>query len=427
MRYKASVYNVIDSNESGLFVWNTYSGALLRLQQDGFDYLMSFPHDNDDSSFFHILEKHGVIVPEKLDELGRVIFNEKNALFSLNNEKISMVIALGMSCNYKCTYCFQSSANHSESMSDETALNIAEFICKRLSKSPNTKKLNIRWFGGEPLLYMHQIKLISDSVISYAQSHNIEFTAGIITNGLFLTKRNVDFLNSLHVTTAQVTVDGTEQIYCESKGASPKDFKLVISNIVQNSALLKISIRLNIPGNNAKEAIRTTDFILKRNGLLGKVGIYFAFVRDFSNHDARIAYTEYVDQYMIWLDYVVKKYGFSMVDGIYPRRKTTSCGYIRSSNFCIDYHGQLFKCEHCFGIENSVIGDIWTGDYYNTEEMCYLHSVEDHKECLNCNFLPICMGGCAHDRVCGQTGQDCNAFKRMYLKLKLVQGQQALI
>ena len=52
MRYKASAYNVIDFNEAGLFVWNTYSGALLRLQQDGFDYLSSFPRENDNSTFF---------------------------------------------------------------------------------------------------------------------------------------------------------------------------------------------------------------------------------------------------------------------------------------------------------------------------------------------------------------------------------------
>ena len=150
-------------------------------------------------------------------------------------------------------------------------------------------------------------------------------------------------------------------------------------------------------------------------------------MRDFSNNDARPAYKDYVDQYMIWLDHIIKEYGFSVVDGIYPKRKTTSCGYIRSNNYCIDYQGQLFKCEHCFGIENSVTGDIWIGDYYNTEERDYCHSIEDRKECLACGFLPICMGGCAHDRVCGQIGQDCDAFKRMHLKLKLTQGQSSLI
>jgi len=424
MKYKISAFNVFDSDELGLYVWNTYSGALLRLQKDGFDYMKSFPRESENSTFFQILKKQGIVVPEKIDELGRIIFNEKKALFSSNGDKMSIVIALGMACNYKCAYCFQASANHLESMSEETALSIVEFICKRLSNNPNTKKLNIRWFGGEPLLYIHQIKVISDGVLSYVQSHNIEFTSSIITNGRFLTKENVKFLNTLHVTTAQVTIDGTEQIYCESKGASPEDFKLVILNIAQNCDSLKISVRLNIPDNNAKEAIRVTDFLLRESNLLGKIGVYFAFVRDFSESDARMEYAKYVDQYMIWLNHIIKEYGFSVVDGIYPKRKTTSCGYIRSNNICIDYQGQLFKCEHCFGIENSVVGDIWTGDYYNTKEMDYWHSIEEREECLACNFLPICMGSCAHDRVCGQIGQDCNAFKRMQLKLKLIQGKQ---
>jgi len=190
MRYKASAYNVIDFNEAGLFVWNTYSGALLRLQQDGFDYLSSFPRENDNSTFFLILKKQGIIVPEKLDEVGRVIFNEKKALYSPTSEKMSIVIALGMACNYKCTYCFQSSANHAKFMSNDVALSIAEFICERLSNSPGTKGLNIRWFGGEPLLYLNQIKIISDIVLSHIESlpYDIEFTAGIITNGRFLTR-----------------------------------------------------------------------------------------------------------------------------------------------------------------------------------------------------------------------------------------------
>lgn len=421
-KYVSSKFNILYTKDNDTYVWNTYSGSLLKLSEKGYNYLTSFPREKEDSEYFRILEQEGIVLNENIDEIGKIIYDERKALFSANGKKLSVVIALGMACNYRCTYCFQGSTDYKSLISSVSIEKIAEYICDILSQSSEVKELNIRWFGGEPLLYLKNLILISGIILKYTEKNKIKYTSGIITNGRYLTKENVEILKKYNVISAQVTIDGMEKTYCKSKNATPEDFKCVIDNIENSKDILRISIRLNIPHNASEEAIRITDYLLKEKKLLGKVGVYFAFVRDFDKDDEQESYANYVEEYMKWLKHVIENYGFRLVDGVFPKRKITSCGYIRSNNLCIDYNGKLYKCEHCFGNPDMIIGDIFQGDYYNSTEFKYWTTIDKRKKCLDCTYLPICMGGCANDFVSKQLGQDCESYKKMQLVLKLIQG-----
>ncbi len=425
MEYKLSEYNIFCDASDQKYVWNTFSGALLKLDRKGHKYLNTFSGIDDGSNEFSMLRTNGFIVNKNIDEFGRICFEEKQAMFTKRSNSFSVVIALGMGCNYKCTYCFQSEHDRTYHMSSDTAKDVAEYICLQLKNNPCAKKVNIRWFGGEPLLYLNAIELISNIVIEYANTNNLIYTAGIITNGRLLTEETAKRLHILHITKAQITIDGMPALYCKSKGASEEDFHQTINNICRAAENMKLSIRLNIPGNNARAAIAVTDYLLTEKELKGKISIYFAFLREYSSVDGieKKAYIEYVKNYY-WLDYVTEHFGPDVINGLYPKRKVTSCGYIRTYNACIGPEGELYKCEHCFGNLSMIAGDIWHGWFHNSVESLYCSTIDIriNGECKKCKYLPVCMGGCANDFVLHSLGQDCETFKRLQLKLKLMEG-----
>ena len=421
-RYKLSQYNVFHQDGDVQYMWNTFSEALLKLDKDAQKYLQNFSGTDDSSVEFNTLKSNGFIVIENLDEFGRICTLEKRAMFT-HPSKLSFVIAPGMRCNYNCSYCFESSSDLNGAMTKETAVAVADYVCKQLID--NVKDLHISWFGGEPLLYLSSIESISNPIIEYSLQNGIEFAASIITNGRFLDAETLTRLQELHVQRAQITVDGTHDAYCSSKGASADDFHHVIENICHAADKIKVTVRLNVPNNDVNEAIAITDYLLSKHNLRDKIGIYFAFVRDYSlsKSKTRQSFINYVYNNSQWIDYFLEHYGIPQNRSHISKRVATSCGLIRASNFCVGPYGELYKCEHCFGDNSMVVGDIWQGQFYNNTEHAFCATLDtSNAECSRCKFIPICMGGCAYNRVLGLVGFDCDAFKQMQFKLKLMEG-----
>lgn len=424
--YKLSKYNLILEYSDNKYLWNTLSGALIELGKSGVDYIEHFQGKNDNTNEFSLLKNQGAIVNENLDETGLILSYEKEGLYSTKEETMYVVISLGLGCNYNCTYCFQNEHNHKKFMNKETAIDVAEYVCKQIESRSNLQKISLKWFGGEPLLYMKQMEIISNKIIECARKRNIEYIAGIITNGRYLTKNIAEKLKILKVIKAQITIDGLWGDYCSSKNATENDFLEVIDNLKVTSSILNITVRLNIKNNRAKEAIKVTDFLLKDCKLNGKIKIYFAFIKQFgiSKEEGEKNYTSYVDNYIKWLKYTIFNYGYIIAKGTYPLKKLTSCGYIRSGSLCINYDGQLFKCESCFDRPDKVIGDVWNGRYYNMIERNYQTSVSERNrgKCLECSLLPVCMGGCVNDEINNDHEMECEAHKKMLFTLKLAEG-----
>jgi len=423
-KYKLSRYNVSCQKGDVEYIWNTYSDALIELDERSQKYIHTFVGNDDGSDDFNLLKKHGFIVYEQIDEIGRICLQEKQELFTKNPRALTIIIVPGMQCNYSCDYCFEANSDKSGVMTSETALDVATYICQKLSSNPNIQELRIMWFGGEPLLYVNIMETISRKVIAYTQMNNIIYRARITTNGRFLTQDTLTLLKELSIEWAQITVDGTSSSYCKSKGASPEDYKCVIENICNAAGKIGISIRLNIFDSDANEAIAITDYLLKECNLLGKIHIYFTQVCDYLSPQeiSRHAYVTYANNYLIWLEHIITHYGTKSVKILTPKQKNTSCGLIRASNTCIGPSGELYRCEHCFGDVSMISGSIYTGRYFNKADLSYYSTINMQSKCSKCEYVPICMGACANDCLRGFVRIDCETYKHIQFELKLMEG-----
>ena len=112
------------------------------------------------------------------------------------------------------------------------------------------------------------------------------------------------------------------------------------------------------------------------------------------------------------------------IKNLFPRQRTIHCGLIKACNVCIGPHGETYRCEHDFGDESRVIGNICHGRFYNDSEFIYYSTIDSpqKQKCTHCNYLPICIGRCMAHVINNYEGFDCKAFQQLQFKLKILEG-----
>lgn len=89
---------------------------------------------------------------------------------------------------------------------------------------------------------------------------------------------------------------------------------------------------------------------------------------------------------------------------------------------CMQYvigpEGELYKCEHSVGKAEEIVGDLDTGTYSSDLEMQFYAPVP--QKCIEaaCPFLPMCLGGCANERL--HTGHPCDCAQEKEKQLQLL-------
>lgn len=99
-------------------------------------------------------------------------------------------LMLGNECNLQCKYCLQH-----DIVEDQVVHEINPDIYSYVSKIARyqRKPLHITFFGGEPLIFWHQI----EQFVTRLECQNITF--GIISNGVALTEDRVAWLNQHNI------------------------------------------------------------------------------------------------------------------------------------------------------------------------------------------------------------------------------------
>lgn len=417
--YKLSFYNIRFILEGKEYLWNTLTGACICLDRKGSEYLKDFKGEEDNTQYFEILQKNGCITDSNINEFEKIIYEEK---YILNNEfpnRLSFTIAPGLGCNYKCVYCFEDGNLNNKYMSEEVVEKTISYILSRIEQNNNLKYLSITWFGGEPLLYMQIIDRISSAVIECCDKNGVLYKAGIITNGRFLTRQNVELLKKCQVKQAQVSIDGPSDIYCKLKKAKINDYTSVIQNVKIASEFIRITVRINIDEftdvANMYKVIET----IMNSGINKNISFYPGFVRNYSrdNDLEQHAHSVHVEHEKLLYKYLEENYGVNFYNSPYPKRRKVSCLQVCRANVCIGPEGELYRCEHYFGDISKVIGDVDNGFYNNSVDDRY-YNVEKKRICKECKYFPLCMGGCLDDVVSGHFSIDCSSFKKGMLEMQ---------
>lgn len=121
-------------------------------------------------------------------------------MLNLKDNISTIFIMLGQNCNLNCKYCMQHTLINT--IQDKSVINdeIFDFVIHHAEKQ--SQPIDIRFYGGEPLLYLNDIK----DIVFKLKEANVSFS--IITNGKLLSKDIVEFFNNNKFTGCAVSWDG---------------------------------------------------------------------------------------------------------------------------------------------------------------------------------------------------------------------------
>ena len=414
--YKQSIFNFYIKHEDAIFLWNSYSGAIAKIGSEEV-YFLQNPNVTSYSAnkLLPIMINNGFIVSAEKDEYQDYINMVERNYSNPIRKSLYYVIAPTLACNYKCVYCFENDREIYDYMSEKTSDDVEKFILSNINKISDLKYLHVNWFGGEPLLCPAIIQKISTALISACQKQSIIYNASIVTNGRYLSKKNAELLSLLKISKVQISFDGTEKIYCRRKRASLEDYHKTLENIVIAADILKdIVIRINIEQNQFDDAYRLAEILLSHYKLDGKISLYLAYTNEGSQEERIKNYSEFVKGEQAFIKQFGTKYSYRSYHYKSVAPKLSTCGLIRDDQFCIGPNGELYKCEHHFGIKDYIVGTIYKSkmdaflDTYKKARYLSLHK----EECRTCPAFPVCLGGCPNHILLNQNLFDCETYRK---------------
>jgi uncharacterized protein len=106
---------------------------------------------------------------------------------------MSIALFLAQECNMRCVYCYGDGGEYAGKgmMSEETAFRAVDWL---IINSKNSEKVNICFFGGEPLLNFPLMKKIVPYAREKAAEKGKQVTFSITTNGSVLSDKIISFL-----------------------------------------------------------------------------------------------------------------------------------------------------------------------------------------------------------------------------------------
>jgi uncharacterized protein len=291
-----------------------------------------------------------------------------------------------LACNARCKYCYEAGIKSKKSMTNATALKIAEYI---VNHSDGNNTITLDWFGGEPLVNTKVIDLITN----YLATRNFSFVSTIISNGYLLDEKMVKKAkNNWHLQGIQITLDGTEDVYNSIKNyvsAKESPYKRVLNNIkllLKNG--IQVSVRLNVGEENGDNLLELIDELNLTFGARSGLQIYCRALFD-SDGSYSEEKNKRIYAYINAIESKLQEYEFEVGKFCGPEMMLAQCMADDGSSILIEPNGKIGTCEHY--LDSDFFGDINTSN----REMQVLKDWHDYLDdldiCKDCSIYADCL------------------------------------
>lgn len=424
---KPSSYNIIFDHKGKNLAFNTRTCALTEANTDFLNILNGCNKNNfsaENADIFKIMKSGNYIVADDFDELNHLKLI--NCTQKFNNQKLNLIIAPTLNCNFSCPYCFEPSFNAGIMQVDVQKA----IFCMVENAARNKSNINVAWYGGEPLLAKETLFNMSEKFINICRKYGVNYKASIITNGYLIDNDVISSIIKSRILKVQITIDGPEEVHNLRRKLKYGDERGTFNKIIESikkliSKNINISIRINIDKTN-EDKIEELLKLLKLSNL-DRCKIEFGHIKAYtdvcnsivSNCFSTKEYAKLMLKYQI----ILNSKNFSVSSYlIYPKIKTNYCCAGSAFSFVIDPRGNMYKCCHDIGDTSKKVGNVielreTNNLYINNLHAKYMFwSPFKYDKCKNCSILPICMGGCPNEGL-KQKKPECEQWKYNLLEV----------
>ncbi len=431
---KASRYTRIIEGKNGCGVlYNGYTGAALKLDNDDIHQVKNFlqsinkiggnSRSDNQTQLLEKLKQGGFIIDSDIDELELLKDDYKKARSS---SKFILTIFPTFSCNLTCDYCFM--GKDKGRMSDEILYAVVDFAQRKLDKT-NPPYFFVDWMGGEPLLAIDTVHRLSCSFKELCNKRNIPYESQMITNGTLINRETSALLEACNITSLQITLDGDKKTHDSRrkyKMADKSSYDHIIDGLEHVIGKFLIRLRINVDAENV-DNIWSLLNVFAEKGWLTDESRFYPYLGLITPYTAScswvteksISQKAFINNTMAWM-YKLHEYGVPVIArGLYlfPDRKECNCMAVADNGYIITPTGEVHKCGLTPDDSSQAIGNILNFDQLNranVDKWCSF-SPFDRAECLSCDYLPSCLGGCPRDQLLKrsiQTEANCTFHKQ---------------
>lgn len=396
---KQSKYNCILQDNTGMVIYNAATDQLVALTPqlaNIFNEGKAAPEKikaQHAELYDHLLQK-GIFVCDDADETETYI--RKREEYERSSGEYTITINPTLACNMSCWYCYESHKNM-PAMSADVKQSVLLLIDKLLADN-KLKKLNLSFFGGEPLLYFDKVVV---DIINHAKMQCKAFDAKLsihfTTNAYLLTDNVLKHLEGLDVS-FQITIDGGKQVHDsvrKTKGGEPT-YARIVEHIHQTlSRGFSVGVRFNY---TAKSIPSFIDVVKDFSHLQQeqKQLVNFTFQRVWQDNEGDASQVEQQVEHI--------ERAFEQAGLFVNNAKSYIVPYCYADDVntaVVNYNGDLFKCTARDFATKSKEGTLAAdGTLRWNERLRKRMSIRHGSDtCLQCRIYPICHGGCSQMKL----------------------------
>ena len=420
-----SRYNYYFSEDGKYLVYNSLTGAISCVSEHTFHELKNNNGKELENCDRFLLEKGFVLDASKgFGEQACALGCYQNIEKS---RRLQLAIIVTGKCNLRCVYCYEKFDK--PKMSEGTQEEIVSYLKNTL---PKYDSLYVGWFGGEPLLALDVIEVLSNKIITLCQSLKKMYYASITTNGVLLTRSYHKVLDRCKVDMFQITLDGGPEIHDRQRvtpngmGSYDKIYKNLLE--MRNSdfrfiATIRINIAKSTTINDAFKAFFKqlySDF-----GKDPRFNLHLAAVSDLAgeqNGSTDICSTYHLAPY--YMEAQKAGFEFSRYKSLFKPAHLV-CYAANPNAYVIDADATVHKCTVGLYDERNCIGYIKQGIMVldkEKENLWYEGIPSTKGKCTSCELLPTCLGRfCPLERiqqneiVCPPMKENLDMYMRIFL------------
>ncbi len=423
---KASFYNHFTRyGDDNFFGYNFLYKSILRIPADAFPSIDQFlrglsskserleeensGHLRLQSQWLEALKEANFVIDKSIDELSLIKFCYYRSLYA--SDSVSLIVLPTLWCNLACPYCFE--FKKPIFMKPEVQDALMDWIENNFK---GKRYIHVAWFGGEPLLAKRIIFRLTERLKTFCNNTGARYEASLITNGYFLDQRFLNSIPLLNIKLIQVTMDGDKDDHDSLKrkrnggGSFDRVFQNIITfceNVPESDCNLLLRINCGDDNYDGIEKLLERFPPTVRN----RTQIFFRWI--WANKASGYREFSACKQGTESFRGIAKLYAVARALGWHtynPCDYKTDWGYCEVDfldHYDISPDGSIFLCTHTFERSES-IGCLLQGkevirpNAISKLTRWYSANPFDDTECLTCQLLPICGGGCRKNRVEGQ-------------------------
>jgi len=447
-RFKASYYNLRVASGATTLLFNGITGGLLRLtkgmerdlapllgseraRKAGTGYA-----DWDPPRFtrqdlpaaiarrFDEFIDSGIFVPDVCDEREDL---RRSYIANRSNAPFFVTITTTLDCNMRCYYCYQKEGEL-ESMSPDMCDAIAAWTKAKIEKE-NHSRLYVDWYGGEPMLNQAVIDRYSDAMISFCGERHIAYKASMICNGTAWPPDPVKFVERNRLHSIQFSLDGPRQHHdkrrglIDAKGGAGRTatFDTVMSTIDALIGRTKIYLRINVDPWIGRDCLDVIDACAARGWLDPDTRFYpyVAIINAMTEHCGFIAKAKRFEEFNEEFHGIQQEFyerlrryrdekSFEVVQ-YYPNRVMINCSAVSNNAVVFGPNGRMYKCGLDVGDQHRAHAALNLDGSMGPEPDAKARMLPPdrwdrydpftHARCKECQYLPVCMGGCPKAQI----------------------------